>query len=80
MVTISQGKSDSHVEEFRDQSQMARNPLETREVLREDARKTKTSRSEREAVLVFLDYKLNAVWRLLWEKVYNTALRKVQDN
>lgn len=80
MVTISQGKSDSHVEEFRDQSQMARNPLETREVLQEDARKTKTSRSEREAVLVFLDYKLNAVWRLLWEKVYNTALRKVQDN
>lgn len=70
VVTINQGKSDSHVEEYGDQNKMAGNPLERKEeVLQEDAGKTKTSRSgQEEAVLVFLNYKLNAVWRLLWEK------------
>jgi len=69
---------------------MAGNPLERLgEGLGKYAGKTKTSRSGREEAflnyilynsLIFLNYNLNVICRLLWEKSFTTALRKVQEN
>lgn len=67
MVTIIRGENDCHVEEYGNQNQMAWNPLErVDEDLGKDAGKTKTSRSGTEvAALIFLNYNLNVIWRLL---------------